>query len=79
MVGWPVAPGNGLGAWAYYDYPYYADPCIVWNGYAWINICYRADLRAGAALRSSDGAMRLLAFPSLGPAVQLNRKDRPRD
>ena len=40
MVGWPVAAGIGSGAWAYDGYPYYADPCIIWNGYAWINICY---------------------------------------
>ena len=38
--GWPVAAGNGSGAWAYDDYPYYADPYIIRNGYAWINICY---------------------------------------
>jgi len=39
--GWPVAFGLGLGA--AYGYPYYAsyysDPCIVWDGYAWVNVC----------------------------------------
>jgi hypothetical protein len=39
--GWPVAAGIGLGAWSYYDAaPYYDDPCLAWNGYAWVNVCY---------------------------------------
>jgi hypothetical protein len=40
--GWPVVAGLGLGlgAWGYYDDPYYSDACIVWNGYNWDNICY---------------------------------------
>jgi hypothetical protein len=36
--GWPVAFGLGLGA--AYGYPYYSDACIVWDGYAWVNVCY---------------------------------------
>jgi hypothetical protein len=40
--GWPLA-GLGLGL-GYYGYPYYSsyysDPCIVWDGYTWVNICY---------------------------------------
>jgi hypothetical protein len=42
--GWggPVAFGLGLGAaWGYpYYASYYSDPCVVWNGYASINVCY---------------------------------------
>ena len=40
--GWPVALGLGLGAYSYpyYYSSYYSDPCIVWNGYDWVNICY---------------------------------------
>ena len=45
--GWPVAAGLGLGlGWGYYNYPYYSgyygysDPCLAWNGYNWINVCY---------------------------------------
>ena len=45
--GWQVAAGLGLGlGWGYYNYPYYAgyygysDPCLAWNGYNWINVCY---------------------------------------
>jgi hypothetical protein len=39
--GWPVAFGVGLGAaWGLpYYASYYSDPCIVWDGYAWINVC----------------------------------------
>ena len=40
--GWPLA-GLGLGL-GYYGYPYYSsyysDPCTVWDGYSWVNICY---------------------------------------
>ena len=42
--GWglPLA-GLGLGL-GYYGYPYYSsyysDPCVVWDGYDWVNICY---------------------------------------
>ena len=42
--GWglPLA-GLGLGL-GYYGYPYYSsyysDPCVVWDGYTWVNICY---------------------------------------
>ena len=38
--GWPVALGIGLGAWSYYDSPYYSDSCLAWNGYQWVNVCY---------------------------------------
>ena len=39
--GWPVAVGFGLGALSYpYYASYYADPCLEWNGYAWVNTCY---------------------------------------
>jgi hypothetical protein len=39
--GWPVALGLGLGAWSYpYYSSYYSDPCIQWDGYQWVNICY---------------------------------------
>jgi len=42
--GWglPLA-GLGLGL-GYYGYPYYSsyysDPCVEWDGYTWVNICY---------------------------------------
>src|SRR6476660_9077812 len=39
--GWPVALGLSLGAWSYpYYSSYYSDPCIEWDGYQWVNICY---------------------------------------
>jgi hypothetical protein len=37
--GWPVAFGLGVGAWPYYASSY-SDSCIVWDGYAWVNVCY---------------------------------------
>ena len=39
----PLAAGVGFGSGWDYDYPYsysYGDPCVVWTGYGWINICY---------------------------------------
>jgi hypothetical protein len=34
--------GLGLGAaWGYpYYSSYYSDPCIAWDGYEWVNVCY---------------------------------------
>ena len=39
--GWglPLA-GLGLGL-GYYGYSsYYSDPCVVWDGYTWVDACY---------------------------------------
>jgi len=39
--GWglPLA-GLGLGL-GYYGYSsYYSDPCVVWDGYIWVDACY---------------------------------------
>jgi len=39
----PVAAGVGFGSGWDWGYPYsysYGDPCVVWTGYGWINICY---------------------------------------
>jgi hypothetical protein len=39
----PVAAGVGFGLGWDWSYPYsssYGDPCLVWTGYGWINICY---------------------------------------
>ena len=33
--GWPVAAGVAFGAYGY------RDACVRWDGYQWINICYR--------------------------------------
>ena len=41
--GWglPLAAGLGLGlGYPYYSSAYYSDPCVAWNGYTWVNICY---------------------------------------
>ena len=35
--------GAGLGFAATYPYyysGYYSDPCVVWDGYEWVNVCY---------------------------------------
>ena len=40
-LGWglPLA-GLGLGL-GYYGYSsYYSDPCVVWDGYTWVDACY---------------------------------------
>ena len=37
--GLPLA-GLGLGL-GYYGYSsYYSDPCVVWDGYTWVDACY---------------------------------------
>jgi hypothetical protein len=41
--GWglPLAAGLGLGlGYPYYSSAYYSDPCVAWNDYTWVNICY---------------------------------------
>jgi hypothetical protein len=42
--GWPLAAGLAIGGLGYYSYPYYSsyysDPCIAWDGYNWVDICY---------------------------------------
>ena len=39
--GFPVAAGvAALGVGYYGGYGYY-DDCLIWNGYAWVNICYQ--------------------------------------
>src|SRR5262249_48014879 len=63
-------------------YPYSGDPCIIWNGYAWNNIWWRAErLRPPAARAGATTARRRLAcLPFLGRGAQrLNRKERSRD
>jgi hypothetical protein len=35
-----VKPGNDSGSVSANARWYYGDPCIIWNGYAGINICY---------------------------------------
>jgi hypothetical protein len=40
--GFPFVAGVGLGLAATYPYyysGYYSDPCVVWDGYAWVNVC----------------------------------------
>src|SRR6266487_3720512 len=40
--GFPFVAGVGLGLAASYPYyysGYYSDPCVVWDGYAWVNVC----------------------------------------
>ena len=38
----PFVAGAGLGFAATYPYyysGYYSDPCVVWDGYEWVNVC----------------------------------------
>ena len=38
----PFVAGAGLGfaaAYPYYYSGYYSDPCVVWDGYEWVNVC----------------------------------------
>jgi hypothetical protein len=52
-LGWPLA-GLGLGL-GYYGYPYYSsyysDPCIVWDGYDWVNIWASRKIPLAKSLR----------------------------
>src|SRR5262245_51451952 len=54
------AAGISLGAWAYYDHPYYGDPCIIWTGYALERrrLSTRAELGSTLPLVGRVGAKR---------------------